>query len=419
MKRLPPLVRILPIILLLTTGWSVGLSAQSPVQGKTVLVPPQMKLGNVGPKIVGGYPSDPGNNQWIASLQYRQQHFCGAALIADRWILTAAHCVIDESASDSRFSVWVGGHNLDALAQGVRRDVTKIIMHPQYDDFTVENDIALLELESAIPGDIPRVALATVQIMSGPAAPNQPVTVSGWGALAENGGDPTVLHEVVLPVVSNSTCNAPQSYSGEITSRQICAGLRDGGKDSCFGDSGGPLWLSSAGLDYIVGIVSYGDGCARADKYGVYTRVFSYINWVEQHTGPLVADNGDENNENDDTDDNSCPVPSEGTPTTDSVLNSTEVVHNLSAQRNSTVQFTVDVQQGSRKLIIQTWAGSGDVDLYVAHGRVATTNDFDFAPYLPGNNEKVVIDVPSAGTWHVTLHAYKSFSKVKLRATIL
>lgn len=400
------------------------------VHGKALAGPIESKLGKVAPKIIGGGPAGQGQNRWITSLQYQGEHFCGGALVADDWILTAAHCVIDESASDPGLSVWVGGHDQRQAGQGVRRDVTRIVLHPQYDDFTTVNDIALLQLSAAVPGDIPRVQLANTQIMSTAAAPNQPATISGWGVLAENGDLPNLLHEVVVPIVSNATCNAPQSYGGEIGAKQICAGLRSGGKDSCQGDSGGPLWAHVFGRDYHLGIVSFGDGCALPDKYGVYTRTASYQQWVVQNTGagsgndpgntpgtgggnPDPGDSGGNQN-----DPGQCSLPPTEQPTGPIMLVDGATKSNLSAQRDHQLEFTIQVPAGARRLIIDSWDGQGDADLYVAFGRQPDTEDYDFSPYMEGNEERVTVQQPQAGSWYITLVAYEAFSNVKLRAII-
>lgn len=237
-----------------------------------------VELGTITSKIVGGAPASSGKNRWITSLQ-RGEHFCGGSLVGDRWVVTAAHCVQGEKASGLK--VWVGGHDLRRPGQGEAAKVETIFMHPNYDDETLRNDIALIELKSPISAAISPALLATPQTTNKLAKPGKVATVSGWGSLAENGTSPDVLHEVRLPIVSNSECNSPSAYDGDVFGSQICAGLRQGGKDACQGDSGGPLWLSKKGEDHLVGIVSWGEGCAEPAKYGVYTRVASFKGWIE------------------------------------------------------------------------------------------------------------------------------------------
>lgn len=238
------------------------------------------RIGVVTEKIVGGGPANEGENRWITSLQGGASHFCGASLIDDRWVLTAAHCVEGETASG--VTVWIGGYDLRRPDQGTRIQVSNIFSHENYDGQTLANDIALLELAEDAPASLPRVKLPTAEVMAESATAGDMVTVSGWGALSEGGSSPDRLHEVVVPVVSNQACNAPESYNGQIIQSMICAGLRSGGKDSCQGDSGGPLWVEHQQEEYLVGLVSFGEGCAQPNKYGVYTRVVSFLDWIQQ-----------------------------------------------------------------------------------------------------------------------------------------
>ncbi len=268
---------ILGCLLLGGSYGAVSAVAQSSTQGSAAALE---RVGVVTEPIVGGGPARRGENGWISSLQDGGSHFCGASLIADRWVLTAAHCLEDTIASET--TVWIGGYNQRFPGQGTTVPVSKIFVHENYDMVNEVHDIALLELAEAAPASLPRVMLPTTEVMSIAAAPGDLVTVSGWGVLSEGGRSPSRLHEVVLPVVSNSACNAPQAYDGEIQPSMICAGLRSGGKDSCQGDSGGPLWVEYQQEKYLVGIVSFGEGCALANKYGVYTRVVSYLPWIEE-----------------------------------------------------------------------------------------------------------------------------------------
>jgi secreted trypsin-like serine protease len=236
------------------------------------------ELGVVTAPIVGGGPAGQGENRWMTSLQ-RGGHFCGASLIGDRWVVTAAHCVIGEKPAGMK--VWVGGHDLRYPGQGEAAKVKKIYIHPKYNDNTLRNDIALIKLKKPISSSIPRVEVANSQITNKDAKPGKVATVSGWGALSENGASPKVLHRVKLPIVSNAECNSPGAYGGDVFGTNICAGLKQGGKDSCYGDSGGPLWIKSGGKDHLVGIVSWGEGCAEPRKYGVYTRVAAFEQWID------------------------------------------------------------------------------------------------------------------------------------------
>jgi hypothetical protein len=107
--------------------------------------------------------------------------------------------------------------------------------------------------------------------------------VSGWGATAEGGSSAAILQKVRVPIVSNTTCNA--AYGGGITANMLCAGLVEGGKDSCQGDSGGPLVVPDGSGWRLAGVVSFGNGCARPNFYGVYTRISSFTTWITSQVG--------------------------------------------------------------------------------------------------------------------------------------
>ena len=453
-----------PISTLISAGLIAGLiSTQAfAVNSNPPLEPRESTMGVSKPRIVGGGPTTDNSSRWITSLQSGGQHFCGGALIDPSWVLTAAHCVQSESAADDQFSVWVGGVDLTVAQQGQRRDVTEIIVHESYNDGTLVNDIALLRLAS--PVNIATVQLATAAVMSGPAAPNQPVTVSGWGALTEGGDIPDVLHDVSIPVVSNATCNAPESYAGEITSSHICAGLREGGRDSCQGDSGGPLWVRSNGQDYHVGVVSFGDGCARPNKYGVYTRTNSYQDWVAARLAGQPApaggqggnqpgdqpgnggggfdggfggdgfDNGGFGDGGFGTGDNfdtgGCQPLSGDTSVTNGVntggnaasitqLNSGDQEFGLQGSIDDRILFAIEVPADTVMLTVDISGGNGDADLYVAQGRVPSLQDYDFAPFIDGNNENVSVEAPAAGTWYIMIHGFDSFDNVSLNVFAL
>jgi len=149
----------------------------------------------------------------------------------------------------------------------------------------MEYDFALLRLSSPITissAQAVKLADENMQVNEGTKA-----CVTGWGATVEGSPGSIDLLGVTLPIVSNTVCNRPESYNGEIKASMLCAGERAGGVDSCQGDSGGPLWttVGEGGVPTLTGVVSWGEGCARGLKYGVYARVSAAASWIASTTG--------------------------------------------------------------------------------------------------------------------------------------
>ena len=292
MKRLFLVALILALALLLaadTYTWAqdpvsstfAGVQTEeTPVPGSPT--PPPL---SDEPCIVGGEEAAPGAWPWMTALVYSNEsnaywgQFCGGALIHPRWVLTAGHCA--ENSNPSDIDVVIGRHTLSS-SDGERISVMEIIEHPSYNSWTLDSDLALLHLSTA--SSYPTIPVAGSVVASGVMA-----TVIGWGDTIGVGQPsyPDSLRQVSVPVVSNATCNAPQSYGGDVTSNMMCAGYAQGGKDSCSGDSGGPLMVPNGSGWMQAGIVSWGDGCAEPNKYGVYTRLANFKGWIDSHVGAL------------------------------------------------------------------------------------------------------------------------------------
>nr|QIC51178.1 trypsin precursor [Adelphocoris suturalis] len=233
-----------------------------------------------GGRIVGGRDAQVNEYPLIAGIIYRGMPsfiFCGGTIITERHVLTAAHCRPDNNEA---LSVVLAEHKASSKTESKTTiiDVTRMISHEQYDlKKNTENDIALLVLASQIPfgktigpACFPKANLNIV---------GQKVRVIGWGALASGGRQPDILQKVDLDVQPTSACS--RVYKG-ITEGQLCTyTLR---KDACQGDSGGPvIWRDPGTSRYtIVGVVSYGYGCAEPGAPGVNTKVSAYRDWVLQ-----------------------------------------------------------------------------------------------------------------------------------------
>jgi trypsin len=226
-------------------------------------------------KIVGGVEAADGEFPFMVSLQY-DSHFCGGSLIGPHWVLTAAHC----AGSTQGLSVYLGSNNLEN-GNGVRISATQVIVHPKFDAEKLDFDFALVKLSRDANVEFVGLNEQDFQI------PNDFsifATTAGWGLTQESSFElSNQLMKVDVPLVTENDCDA--AYSGMITDQMICAGLPDGGKDSCQGDSGGPLLTKDAeGKTKLLGVVSWGIGCARPNQYGVYSKVSSVINWIKAET---------------------------------------------------------------------------------------------------------------------------------------
>lgn len=234
-----------------------------------------------GRRIVGGEMAYIKDHPWQVALSIKIEggtYLCGGALIADRWVLTAAHCFTDATKP---LEVRAKTRATNLATDGTWTGVQKIVVHEGYAPKTQEHDLALVKLSDAPKGHVIPLVTASANIPLG-----TPLEVTGWGATSENGRASPHLRKASVPYASNETCNAPEVYRGAIKRGMMCAGRREGGVDSCQGDSGGPLvWRSPDGA-LLVGVVSWGEGCARKLRYGVYTRVTAYREWIEEVISP-------------------------------------------------------------------------------------------------------------------------------------
>ncbi|XP_066986862.1 serine proteinase stubble-like isoform X3 [Macrobrachium rosenbergii] len=227
-------------------------------------------------RIVGGVETEVNEYPWQVAVVYAGTNsvFCGGSLLNDRIVVTAAHCILAIYNNNIIAEVLLGAHNLPyPTATQQRIALAGSGYHANYSSSTFDHDIGFLLLSSAVvlSERVKPVCLPDVlKDYSG----YQAVT-SGWGTLSEGGPQPVVLNEVDVPILTNEACG--QSYYGLVTSNMICAGYASGGKDSCQGDSGGPLVVEDSGRWVLVGITSWGNGCARPGNPGVYTRVTRYI----------------------------------------------------------------------------------------------------------------------------------------------
>lgn len=248
-----------------------------------MMTPTQILAENrmLEPRIIGGRETID-SWPWMATLVFSYESdiyngfFCGGSLVSAKWVATAAHCVTQELPDN--VDVVLGVHDLKQdLPNGVgqRLGVKRIVVHPQYDPRSNDFDIALLELEQT-------ANYAPISVYSGQdTLDGQEALILGWGNTRSRGlpDYPETLQEASLPIVANAVCaKALAPYA--ITNNMLCAGYAGGGTDTCQGDSGGPLLVNLGGYQ-LAGITSWGIGCARTNKYGVYTRVANFGAFIQ------------------------------------------------------------------------------------------------------------------------------------------
>ncbi|MGH2961842.1 MAG: serine protease [Solirubrobacterales bacterium] len=251
------------------------------------LVPAQAVAGDREPKIVGGSTTTIAQHPWQAGLLRGEtavggeddldRLVCGGSLITPRVVLTAAHCLFDTDPDDDgtrpepyEIDVILGRTQVTNTAVP-ERDVHKVDVHPGYDPETSENDVGYLVLTAPSAQTPIRLAGSDDRDLWRPGA--ETVT-SGWGAIAEDGPLSNTLKQATVPMLGTSICDDPAVNGGiYVTAVMVCAGFLNGGTDSCQGDSGGPLTTPAGGPRRLVGVTSFGLGCARPFKPGIYARV--------------------------------------------------------------------------------------------------------------------------------------------------
>ena len=225
-------------------------------------------------RIVGGSEVTPNSIPYQISLQLYlgDQHFCGGVIIDPDSVLTAATCCDGRVPDDLRVNA--GEHSL-AITEATEQSsiVASYQIHPNFDAFSLDNDLCMLTLADPVS---PGAAVAPVALPTRSPVAAENAVVSGWGTTSSDGSQPVdALRKADVPIVDTIVCNA--AFTGYITGSMICAGGEN--KDSCLGDAGGPLVCSDGKL---CGTVSWGYKCGESGFPGVYANVFGLLQWINQ-----------------------------------------------------------------------------------------------------------------------------------------
>ncbi|KAM9292498.1 acrosin-like [Morus bassanus] len=249
-------------------------------------------------RIVGATDAQPGAWPWVVSIQDPWEigtgHICGRSLTSLQWVLTAAHCFIEASMpSTSRCDVWSSGPpQLTQLGSEAQvHNIKRLLVHKHYSNIPERKDIALLELDQPVQCSyyiqlvcVPDAWLRVSELTT--------CYIGGWGSLtARSGGSTDVLQEAKVRLIDVNLCNSSRWYRGAIHTHNLCAGYPQGGIDTCQGNSGGPLVCKDNNADYfwLVGVTSWGKGCARAKQPGVYTSTQHFYDWILVQMGLCPA----------------------------------------------------------------------------------------------------------------------------------
>ncbi|XP_062036370.1 vitamin K-dependent protein C [Lepus europaeus] len=245
------------------------------------------EMDQVDPRLIDGKLTRRGDSPWqVILLDSKKKLACGAVLIHASWVLTAAHCMEEPK----KLFVRLGEYDLRRKERWeLDLNIQEVLIHPNYSRSTTDNDIALLRLaqpatlsQTIVPICLPDNGLAERELMQA----GQETVVTGWGYHSSREKEAKrnrtfILNFITVPVAPHNEC--VQVMSNTISENMLCAGILGDRRDACDGDSGGPMVASFRGTWFLVGLVSWGEGCGDLNNYGVYTKVSRYLDWIHSH----------------------------------------------------------------------------------------------------------------------------------------
>uniref|UniRef100_Q2PQJ3 Thrombin-like enzyme BjussuSP-1 n=1 Tax=Bothrops jararacussu TaxID=8726 RepID=VSP1_BOTJR len=221
--------------------------------------------------VLGGDECDINEHPFLAFL-YSHGYFCGLTLINQEWVVTAAHC------DSTNFQMQLGVHSKKVLNEDeqTRNPKEKFICPNKNMSEVLDKDIMLIKLDKPISNS---KHIAPLSLPSNPPSVGSVCRIMGWGSITiPNETYPDVPYCANINLVDYEVCQG--AYNGLPAKTTLCAGVLEGGKDTCVGDSGGPLICNGQ----FQGIVSYGaHSCGQGPKPGIYTNVFDYTDWIQRN----------------------------------------------------------------------------------------------------------------------------------------
>ncbi|KYN28212.1 PREDICTED: trypsin 3A1-like [Trachymyrmex cornetzi] len=239
-------------------------------------------------RIVGGNITSVYEYPWLVSMSKKGTFYCAGSVITRKHVLTAAHCLQGFDIKTIKL-VLMDSDRSSISRNAIVRRIKSVTIHENFHSYTFNNDIAIIEMDEpvSVNGIVRTACLPEGKTIDYTGAS---ATAVGWGRTGETKPVSNELRKVNLPILSQEECDQAGYAKDRITENMFCAGYilhpegAIGGRDACFGDSGGPLHVKGIyGQLEVVGLVSWGRGCGRPHFPGIFTKLTNYIGWLKDH----------------------------------------------------------------------------------------------------------------------------------------